>query len=160
VAVTAALRWAWGTFHSFSLLVTAPDHYDRHVPVSPYLTQLADAPAHALAVAQSRTDATRETWLTLADAFADLLRAADGAPKLPLLRQWLVDLADDGRRGLIVTRNRSAAQALTDVLQEDTGTPYGWQAKVRVVGMRDLVGAEKYVRAGHRHRCAAGSRPA
>src|SRR5262249_40512443 len=72
------------------------------------------------------------------DAFADVQGAAAVAPKLPLVRAWLDSLASDGGRGLLVTRNRAAVQALAEALNESPDVSYGWSDQVRVVGVRDL----------------------
>ncbi|MPQ99585.1 hypothetical protein GB931_17010 [Modestobacter sp. I12A-02628] len=139
VAAAAALRWAWGVYATFALLATTPADYDRHVLPGPYSTRLADAAGHARAIADGSAPGARSAWLDVAGAFTDLLRAAAPAVKLPLVEQWLADVVDRGRAGLVVVRNSAAVEALTDALQASPGTPFGWQARVRVVGLRDLL---------------------
>ncbi|MBB3084183.1 hypothetical protein [Geodermatophilus sabuli] len=139
-AAAVALRWAWGTFATFALLPVDAAGYDRHVPRGPYSTRLADAPDHARAVAAAAAQTGGAApWTSVAGAFAGLLRTSGSAPKLPLVSQWLAGVVDGGQHGLLVTRNRAAVEALTAALQESTGTPFGWQARARIVGIRDLL---------------------
>jgi len=139
LAAGHALRWAWGTLTTFALSVTAPDRYDRHLPRGPYAAKLADAAGHARAVTRNMTGPARAAWAAAADAFADLHAAAAAAPKQPLVRPWLDSLASDGRRGLLVTRNRAAVAALTAALEESPDVSFGWSDLVRVVSVRDVV---------------------
>lgn len=139
IALTSAVRWAWSTFQTFSLSATEPLRYDRYMPRSPYSTLLTEAPEHARAVARNSTGATREQWMTLAEAFRTLLDAAVPAPKIDLIQRWLTDANERGLRGVLVTRNGAAARAITSALQERSDTPFNWRAKVDVVGLRDLL---------------------
>ncbi|MBF9131392.1 hypothetical protein I0C86_20850 [Plantactinospora sp. S1510] len=133
------LRWAWGTLATYSLLATTPDHYDRHQHRGPFSTTLREAASHARAVAGNRSRATREAWAHVADAFSQLHTAAGAATKLPLVQSWINALSDDGRSGLLVTRNRAAVAALTAALEESTITRHGWREHVRVVSARDVL---------------------
>ncbi|MEU7474393.1 hypothetical protein AB0A63_00305 [Lentzea sp. NPDC042327] len=134
-----ALRWAWGTLATYSQLATTPDCYDRHLTRGPYATALADAPVHARAVAGNRSGAARDAWASLAEKFAALHGEAGAATKLPLLQSWLDGICDDGRTGLLVTRNRTAAAAVTSALQDSPKTRHGWLDHVRVVSARDVL---------------------
>ncbi|MEU4220965.1 hypothetical protein [Actinoplanes sp. NPDC026623] len=133
------LRWAWGTLATYSLLATTPDHYDRYQSGGPYSTTLREAAGHARAVAGNRSGVAREAWAHVADAFTQLHTAAGAATKLSLVQFWLNALSDDGRRGLVVTRNRVAVSALTAALEESTATRHGWREHVRVVSARDVL---------------------
>jgi hypothetical protein len=138
-AAAHALRWAWGTLTTFTLSVTSPQCYDRHVPTGPYAAKLADAAGHARAVARNMVGAVRDAWAAAADAFTNVHAAAAAAPKLPLVQTWLDSLADGERRGLLVTRNRAAVAALTATLDESPHVFHRWSDRVRVVSVRDVV---------------------
>jgi len=138
-AAAHALRWAWGTLATFTLSVTSPQCYDRHLPPGPYAAKLADAAGHAHAVARNTVGAVRDAWAAAADAFTDMHAAAAAAPKLPLVQTWLDSLADGERRGLLVTRNRAAVAALTATLDESPHVFHRWSDRVRVVSVRDVV---------------------
>jgi hypothetical protein len=137
-AAAHALRWAWGTLATFSLLATAPQCYDRHLPASPYAAKLADSAGHARAVARNTAGSARDAWAAAADAFADVYAAAIAVPKLALVQTWLDSLAEDKLRGLLVTRNRAAVAALTAALDESPDVFCGWSDLVRVVSVRDV----------------------
>ncbi|KOV85339.1 hypothetical protein ADL03_14475 [Nocardia sp. NRRL S-836] len=77
--------------------------------------------------------------MALADAFGGLLRAATATPKIEPVRQWVVDVTERGRRGVLVVRNSTAARATTTMLQEHTGIPFGWRRNILTVGLRDLL---------------------
>jgi hypothetical protein len=139
LAAAHALRWAWGTLATFTLSVTAPQCYDRHLPPGPYAAKLADAAGHARAVARNAVGVARDAWAAVADAFTDVYAAAVAAPKLLLVQAWLDSLADGQRQGLLVTRNRAAVAALSATLDESPQVSFGWSDLVRVVSLRDVV---------------------
>lgn len=139
LAAAHALRWAWGTLATFTMSVTTPQSYDRHVPRGPYGPKLADAAEHAHAVARNMTGAARDAWAAVGDAFADVKATATSAPKLPLVRAWLDSLVPGAGPGLLVTRNRTAVEALTQALNESPDVSYGWSDLAHVVGVRDVV---------------------
>jgi hypothetical protein len=134
-----ALRWAWGTLATYSLLATTPDCHDRHQRPGPRATKLADAAGQARAVAGNRSGQARDAWAAVSTAFAALHEAAGEATKLPLVQSWLDGLIEAGETGLLVTRGRASAASLTAALEESPGTRHGWRSQARVVSARDVL---------------------
>lgn len=129
----AALRWVWAVFNTVSLLPVAPDVYDAALLPSPYAMKLGAAQEQARAYARHAPPGMADPWFRVADAVADVLAAAALQPKLPRVAAWAADIAEDlSRSGVIVTRNRTAAQALARALNDLPTIPLGWQERVAV----------------------------
>ncbi|MEU2145516.1 MULTISPECIES: hypothetical protein [Streptomyces albovinaceus subgroup] len=138
LAMAHAVRWAWGVLSTFSLSVTTPASYDAYVQRGPFSVLLSDATNHARAVSRQSTGPTRDAWAVVADGFADIYEAARERPKFALVQDWVREEARQHGTGMVVTRNRPAAAALTADLDESPQVPHGWADRIRVVSVRDL----------------------
>ncbi|MFI8828851.1 hypothetical protein [Streptomyces sp. NPDC053431] len=130
LAMTHAVRWAWGVLSTFSLSVTSPASYDAHVRRGPFSVLLGDATSHARAVSSQSAGPIRDAWAMVADGFADIYEAAQERPKFTLVQDWVREETGQRGTGMIVTRNQSAVAALTADLDE---SPLGSVAKVDLV---------------------------
>lgn len=136
----SALRWVWAVFNTVSLVPVAPDVYDAALIASPYATKLGEAPEQARSFARHAPPSMADPWFRVADAVADVLAAAARQPKLVRVAAWAAEIADDpARGGVIVTRNRTAAQALAQSLDDLPTTPLGWQERVAVATVSEVL---------------------
>ncbi|MGW2607616.1 DISARM anti-phage system protein DrmE domain-containing protein [Streptomyces mirabilis] len=138
LAMTHAVRWAWGVLSTFSLSVTTPSSYDACVQRGPFSVLLGDATSHARAVSRQSAGPTRDAWAMVADGFADIYEAARERPKFALVQDWVREEAGQRGTGMVVTRNQSAVAALTADLNESPLVPHGWAERIQVVSVRDL----------------------
>lgn len=138
--LSSALRWVWAVHNTLTLLPIAPQRYDASLPDSPYATKLATAAETARTFARHAPPDAASAWFTVADALTDLLQAAAAEPKLARIADWVQQVAADPERtGVLVTRNRHAARMLTHALDELASTPVGWDARVSVSSVSDLL---------------------
>lgn len=134
-----ALWWAWGVLNTLALLPVPPERYDRWVGLNPYVTRLGEASTVAAEFASNARGELADRWLQVAEGFGELLVAAAGSGRFSRALAWVAEIAESNAAGVLVTRNRAAAAATREALDESRDTPHGWSEHVRVVTLSELV---------------------
>src|SRR5207247_340861 len=85
----------------------------------------------------------REYWEVLGLDLEDAINAATQSnPKPAALVKWVCERAAGMQSGVIVVRNVAAREGVAEYLQSRPDVPFGWQDRIRVVTVSEVLGGK------------------
>ncbi|MGY2121323.1 DISARM anti-phage system protein DrmE domain-containing protein [Nocardia gipuzkoensis] len=136
------LWWGWGVLNTISMLPAAPDRYDQFVDAYPSAIRLMEAPAIASGFARNAHGELARLWHELANGLERLLTAAGHGDRTARVAAWVAELVADNVYGTLIAKNRAAASATRQALDESPETPHGWAEHVRILTFSELAKGE------------------